>query len=635
MSVQEQTETILTTDGIVVEMTLLVAFTAGLVWYYRARDVPLGVSACVFLSWLLGFTGTLLLPADIVLTLLNGEHSMWMLRVWYTVYWMTFFLAWVALPILYESWQAGELTWMERLKSAIRLNIRQYLLMALALVLFVIYLLISGQTSASSVSGFLMALANTYGLLFIILLLGHGLIQVPRQLWETSFNEKELQRLYFIATQVDTDKHDAMFELEAVERSLDSLERAMETKKHWHLQGREHLQQMLMATRKTEEAFHEEIDDGSFRTARFTGKHGSQRWDDGKSPAAAFQELGLSTITPRDVSRIHSDLRAAQVEVVASRIRWAALLQETDTLLCVVNDDIPWGASVCESTPGQSAFHFSWAMVKRVGNRAGWVWRAYLRSPFCRALALVCAALSGLIVWSEVMAASTWNLSPFGILLRCMSQQEAGAAHAVSMQAAVLVPFLYMSLCCYRSLFTLRIFGAFRLQAGHHTLPGPLLFNAQYLIRLQFPLGYNFMRILRDYSQGQTPAFQNLMHDMSTVPVLGTGFNAYAPMVLVVLCMFTFFKGYARVLRLVGLEHEDLVFLDDPDGRARVDEGRGLVERGKRHAQVLARRRQDDSTISPSVGSSRDGGNGYVAPSLAYSKIEDDISFEDPERPTS
>lgn len=56
----------------------------------------------------------------------------------------------------------------------------------------------------------MMALANTYGLLFIILLLGHGLIQVPRQLWETSFNVRELQRLYFVATQVlsyTTERH--------------------------------------------------------------------------------------------------------------------------------------------------------------------------------------------------------------------------------------------------------------------------------------------------------------------------------------------------------------------------------------------------------------------------------------------
>ena len=35
---------------------------------------------------------------------------------------------------------------------------------------------------------------------------------------------------------------------------------------------------------------------------------------------------------------------------------------------------------------------------------------------------------------TQVVAASTWNLSPFGILLRCMYQQEAGVAHAVSMQ---------------------------------------------------------------------------------------------------------------------------------------------------------------------------------------------------------
>lgn len=47
---------------------------AGLVWFYAAKDVPFLVSVCVFTSWLLGFIGTLLLPADIVLTLLNGSH---------------------------------------------------------------------------------------------------------------------------------------------------------------------------------------------------------------------------------------------------------------------------------------------------------------------------------------------------------------------------------------------------------------------------------------------------------------------------------------------------------------------------------------------------------------------------------
>lgn len=45
-----------------------------------------------------------------------------------------------------------------------------------------------------------------------------------------------------------------------------------------------------------------------------------------------------------------------------------------------------------------------------------------------------------------------------------------------ALQAAVLVPFLYMSLCCYRSLFTLKIFGAYSLQVitGLHALAGDM-----------------------------------------------------------------------------------------------------------------------------------------------------------------
>lgn len=36
----------------------------------------------------------------------------------------------------------------------------------------------------------------------------------------------------------------------------------------------------------------------------------------------------------------------------------------------------------------------------------------------------------------------------------------------------------------------------------------------------------------------------------------------------------------------------DLVSIDDPGGNARLEEGRGLVERGKRQAQVLAARKR-------------------------------------------
>lgn len=74
MTLPKSTEYVLTTDAIALEMAMLVSFSAGLLWYYQAKEVPWLVGGTVFVSWLLGFMGTLLLPADIVLTLLNGEH---------------------------------------------------------------------------------------------------------------------------------------------------------------------------------------------------------------------------------------------------------------------------------------------------------------------------------------------------------------------------------------------------------------------------------------------------------------------------------------------------------------------------------------------------------------------------------
>lgn len=75
---------------------------------------------------------------------------------------------------------------------------------------------------------------------------------------------------------VDTDKHDSLFELETLERNLDSMERAMDIKKHWCIKDRAHMKNMLSSARATDEAFHLETDDGSFQTTRFRGKVGDK-----------------------------------------------------------------------------------------------------------------------------------------------------------------------------------------------------------------------------------------------------------------------------------------------------------------------------------------------------------------------
>lgn len=61
--------------------------------------------------------------------------------------------------------------------------------------------------------------------------------------------------------------HDAIFDLEEAERHIDCMEKAMEDENGCSADDRLHLVEILASVRRTEAAFHEEIDKGVFRKA--------------------------------------------------------------------------------------------------------------------------------------------------------------------------------------------------------------------------------------------------------------------------------------------------------------------------------------------------------------------------------
>lgn len=70
------------------------------------------------------------------------------------------------------------------------------------------------------------------------------------------------------------------------------------------------------------------------------------------------------------------------------------------------------------------------------------------------------------------------------------------------------------------------------------------------------------------------------MSDMSTIPFFGTSFMVYAPLVTLAVCLFTICDVYPRILRFLGIDHEDALLLGDAeelDGK--VNEGIQLMKR--------------------------------------------------------
>lgn len=98
-------------------------------------------------------------------------------------------------------------------------------------------------------------------------------------------------------------------------------------------------------------------------------------------------------------------------------------------LMCLVGDNIPWGPGLCDETPGATTWERIEELAKRLRTRLGWIWRAYLRSLCCKAGAMLCALLSGLVLWSEVRALALHHADEF--IARCSALDLDGLRYLV------------------------------------------------------------------------------------------------------------------------------------------------------------------------------------------------------------
>ena len=171
----------------------------------------------------------------------------------------------------------------------------------------------------------------------------------------------------------------------------------------------------------------------------------------------------------------------------------------------------------------------------------------------CKALSLLCGMASAVILWSELLMASSLE-SPIAFLMG--AHNMTAQTNSALVQAISFLVLSYMSICTYWSLFRINLGWAYTLQGPQQSPPSSLIFNGQYFSRLQFSLGYNFLLILNVTWTTRT-AFSRLMNNIQIVPVFGTSFTTYVPMVMVMVAVLTFFNTLSRVLHMIGVDSDE------------------------------------------------------------------------------
>lgn len=231
--------------------------------------------------------------------------------------------------------------------------------------------------------------------------------------------------------------------------------------------------------------------------------------------------------------------------------------------------------------------------------------RILLRGIIYRVLTLGCVGLSGMILWSECTMLLPYNFSPFGLLLEerpnCEQRTSKGILRVSIESLSLLIPLLYISVCVYWSLLKATMFTSYKLNDHRLTSAMGMVFIAQNFIRMQFALCYNFLLMFKYSDDCDSTAFSLLMSNMETVPFFGSGFSLYAPLLVIMFSVSTYYNLYPRLLSWIGLEHEDAFIIALKQSDNEVDEVQDKLRSGEtflhQQSQRIAEEREKATAL--------------------------------------
>lgn len=105
---------------------------------------------------------------------------------------------------------------MDRLKRSLKSNGVFYVYMLVGAVVFLIILIMINAAGDMGLITFLKCLASAFGMFLLMILLGYGMVEIPRTHWRTGDLSMEVKYLHHRISDCENEKEDAREELEEV-----------------------------------------------------------------------------------------------------------------------------------------------------------------------------------------------------------------------------------------------------------------------------------------------------------------------------------------------------------------------------------------------------------------------------------
>lgn len=522
-------------------MAVVFVFTAWIIRHYASKSTAVYVYIFVFLGYFLAFVLVVLLPYDIYLSIDNSLANIKELRfilsiIWRVIYWIVFILCWVILPVIQEYEMAGDFNPASRLKSAFYRHIRGFLLTGAIGIVCLGWLFYKGKLTITSTPVFLVVLSNCWGLLLIIVLLGYGIIEIPRKFWKAGNNSTRLCDLYIKATIMSEDMVETKFALDEIVKLINAASFLLP--KNSDLQDNMNYILSLIPGDMLEH----------------------QRAMQTQLSRDAATQLGELTLNK--LVKLHKDLKDILSEYQRSKYRWDAMVDEAIDLEDIITaSDSPFRRIVFSFKDCKTGF------LARAREVVEWYWLTKAKPLLYRTLALGFIVMSILVVLGETTLFLEFPIGVFPIMFR----ESYGN---VITQFLCMIPLCYIIFCTYFGLFNLKLSGWYGLYPNNHTDSSNLVWSAFFLARLSAPLCYNFFLFVKV----RNTVYSQVMDIIDLVPLVGTSFATFFPLLLVFFAGLNLFHVYGRFMSALGMSQ---LSFSDKHRADKIGDGKLMVQRAR------------------------------------------------------
>jgi len=505
-------------------ITIGFLLTFGVTFYmlykYANDDVQLDAKLTVLLGWSFSYSMVFLLPLELSDTDTAVRNQLY--PVFSMIYWISFFVTWTIIPFQQMVYLSGYFTARDRAIDSLKANGKFYLVASVLYVVLLIYLAALKSLSPGSIPGLAIGLANLWGLLLSILLLGYGLVEVPRKIWRSSDFEIRMDFLLYKIASVNEQLADAR----------DQLDETVALYKKADQKGRAKFPRELDQMRR------------SLPESELTRQVGRDNVCDDDLYDSLNVGMKLSTL-----AKIHARIKFE----VFNLQRLKRSLDTTTRKAFLQEQEV--------------------AAVVRVGGSDMRRKFISIRNIFLKSISIGLGVFSVLLIWSEVMLAFSPKLSPFNAISK-------SSGHTSGSVIFGFVGFCYMSYCAIFALFRLKLSVFYNMRPNRGTDANSLLFNASYSLRLIFPLGYNFLQIYDNDLKGET-SLGRLLGPLDDVLILDSA-NSILPILILVLTIASTANFYNRMLRKFGFSTFVYSGKNDQETALKIKEGSLLLKKAKR-----------------------------------------------------